>query len=107
MSDRRIANLLDRVGLGAGITFSAPWEARAFALALGLSEAGRFSRDEFRTRLIEEVGASDRARERDGTANPGEYSQHFVRALERTIEEKGIVSAAEIADKLTAVETGG
>lgn len=103
MSDRRIERLLEGVGVGRDEVFSAPWEARAFALALGLSEAGIFPWDEFRARLIEEVRASDRIRERDGTSNHGEYYQHFLRALERTVTEKGITSAAEIADKLRAL----
>ena len=107
MSERQIESLLDGVGLEGGEIFSAPWEARAFALALGLSEAGLFSWDEFRARLIDEVGASDRARERDGTANPGQYYQHFLRALERTIAEKRIARADEITRKLRALEAAG
>ncbi|MFZ1888169.1 MAG: nitrile hydratase accessory protein [Candidatus Binataceae bacterium] len=105
MSDRRIERLLEGVGVGRDEVFSAPWEARAFALALGLSDAGLFSWDEFRARLIEEVRASDRVRERDGTSNHGEYYQHFLRALERTVTDKGITSAAEISDKLRALES--
>ncbi len=105
MSERRIESLLEGVGVSSSEIFSAPWEARAFALALGLSEAGLFSWDEFRARLIEEVGASDRIRERDGTSNHGEYYQHFLRALERTVTEKGITSTGEIMDKLRALES--
>lgn len=103
MSDLGIESLLEGVGLDSAQVFSAPWEARAFALALELSEAGIFPWDEFRARLIEEVGASDRIRERDGTSSHGEYFQHFLRALERTVTEKGITSAAEITEKLRAL----
>jgi nitrile hydratase accessory protein len=70
--------------------FSAPWEARAFAIALKLSEAGLFSWDEFRQRLIAEVGASDRVHESDGTSDHGEYYEHFLRALEHLLDAKGI-----------------
>ncbi|HUY37182.1 MAG TPA: nitrile hydratase accessory protein [Candidatus Binataceae bacterium] len=104
MNERRIERLLEGVGVDSARIFSAPWEARAFALALGLSEAGLFSWDEFRARLVEEVRVSDRVRERDGTANHGEYYQHFLRALERTITDKGIASADEITDRLRALE---
>ena len=104
MNERRIERLLEGVGVDSAQIFSAPWEARAFALALGLSEAGLFSWDEFRARLVEEVRVSDRVRERDGTANHGEYYQHFLRALERTITDKGIASADEITDRLRALE---
>ena len=51
--------LIEAARLDADHVFSAPWEARAFAIALKLSEAGHFSWDEFRDQLIAEVGASD------------------------------------------------
>ncbi|MGH7778794.1 MAG: nitrile hydratase accessory protein [Candidatus Binataceae bacterium] len=107
MNDQRIESLLAGVRLESAEIFSAPWEARAFALALGLSEAGLFSWDEFRTRLIEQVGDSDRVRERDGTSNHGEYYQHFLRALEITVADKGIASATEITAKLRELESAG
>jgi len=82
--------LIEEARLDPGHVFSAPWEARAFAIALKLSESGYFSWDEFRERLIAEVGASDRIRARDGTSDRGEYYEHFLRALERILDEKGI-----------------
>ena len=94
MSASKLRELADELGCEESHVFSAPWEARAFAIALGLSEAGFFTWDEFRARLIAEVGASDRIRERDGTANEGEYYEHFVRALEAIVTEKGIIRAS-------------
>jgi nitrile hydratase accessory protein len=86
---------LEKLGYGARLdgeqVFSAPWEARAFALALKLSEAGHFTWDEFRERLIAEVGASDKIRARDGTSDHGEYYEHFLRALEKLLAEKQLV----------------
>jgi nitrile hydratase accessory protein len=82
--------LIEAARLDADHVFSAPWEARAFAMALKLSQAGHFTWDEFRERLIAEVRASDRIRARDGTSDHGEYYDHFLRALEKLLEEKGI-----------------
>jgi nitrile hydratase accessory protein len=90
----RIVQIAKAAKLDADHVFSAPWEARAFAIALKLSEAGLFTWDEFRERLIAEVGASDRVHERDGTSEHGEYYEHFLRALERLLDEKGIVRSA-------------
>ena len=104
MSDARFRELARALGRDEASVFSAPWEARAFAIALGLSEAGLFTWDEFRERLITEVGKSDRIRERDGTADEGEYYQHFVRALETIVTEKRIALPAEIAKKITEIE---
>jgi nitrile hydratase accessory protein len=72
--------------------FSAPWEARAFAIAVQLSEAGVFTWDEFRAHLIEEVGKSDRARIASGADADEHYYEHFLHALEHLLAEKGIVS---------------
>ncbi|MGH7923750.1 MAG: nitrile hydratase accessory protein, partial [Candidatus Binatus sp.] len=54
--------------------------------------SGHFSWDEFRERLIAEVSASDRIRARDGTSDHGEYYDHFLHALERLLDEKGLAS---------------
>ena len=104
MSEKYLRELADQLGCDEASVFSAPWEARAFAIALGLSEAGLFTWDEFRTHLIAEVGASDRIRERDGTNNQGEYYEHFVRALEAVVMEKGITSRTDLAMKIAALQ---
>ena len=90
MSENALNKLIEAARLDPDHVFSAPWEARAFALALKLSESGHFTWDEFRAHLIAEVGASDRIRARDGTSDQGEYYEHFLRALEKLLDEKGI-----------------
>jgi nitrile hydratase accessory protein len=99
---------LDELAAGIGVApesvFSAPWEARAFAIALGLSEAGHFNWDEFRERLIAEVRAGDLIRARDGTAAPGQYYEHFLRALEKIVGEKGIADRAELRRRIAEIE---
>lgn len=92
MSIDALDKLIEAARLDPDHVFSAPWEARAFAIALKLSESGLFSWDEFRERLIAEVGASDRIRARDGTSDNGVYYERFLRALERIVAEKGIAS---------------
>ena len=90
MSTTELNALIEAARLDADHVFSAPWEARAFAIALQLCESGHFTWDEFRDHLIAEVRASDRIRARDGTSDHGEYYDHFLRALEKLLEEKGI-----------------
>jgi len=104
MSDQRLSELARQLGRDENSVFSAPWEARAFAIALGLSEAGLFTWDEFRAHLIAQVGASDRVRERDGTNDRGKYYEHFVRALETVVTEKGIASRSDIAAKIAELD---
>jgi len=93
LSTTALNKLIEAARLDPDHVFSAPWEARAFAIALKLSESGLFTWDEFRDRLIAEVGASDRIRARDGTSDHGEYYEHFLRALERLLAEKKIATS--------------
>ena len=94
MSTAELNKLIEAARLDPEHVFSAPWEARAFAIALKLSESGLFTWDEFRDCLIAEVRASDRVRARDGTSDHGEYYEHFLRALERMLAEKNIATTS-------------
>ncbi len=104
MSQAVLRALARELGCDEDQVFSAPWEARAFAIALGLSEAGLFSWDDFRSHLIAEVAVSDRIRERDGTADQGYYYDHFVRALENILTQKGIVTPSDLQAALSKVQ---
>ena len=104
MSEPGLSELARQLGCDEASVFTAPWEARAFAIALGLSQAGLFTWDEFRVRLIAEVGASDRVWERDGTNRQGEYYEHFLRALEAVVMQKGIATRSELVTKITELQ---
>jgi len=104
MSELRLSELARQLGCDEASVFSAPWEARAFAIALGLSQAGLFTWDEFRVRLIAQVGASHRVWERDGTNRQGEYYEHFLRALEAVVTEKGIATHSELMIKISELQ---
>ena len=104
MSELGLSELARQLGCDEASVFSAPWEARAFAIAVGLNRAGLFTWDEFRVRLIAEVGASDRIRERDGTNRQGEYYEHLLRALETVVTEKGIATRSELRTKIEELQ---
>src|SRR5215510_3248953 len=72
------------------LVFAAPWEARVFGMALALREAGAFSWDEFRARLIAEI-AADRERA---------YYVSFAAALEGLLSAKGMVGAVELETRV-------
>jgi nitrile hydratase accessory protein len=85
------------------VTFSAPWEARAFALALALAEQHRFDWEEFRGRLISEIAQADKTLATGG--NAPSYFECWLTALEATITAKEIADASEIdqtADRIAA-----
>ncbi len=86
-------DLLSGTALENQETFSAPWEARAFAIALRLVETGVFTWDEFRRHLIDEIARAEKVRAHGWTDTGEGYYTHFMRALEASLTEKGIVSA--------------
>ena len=104
MSEVVLSELARQLQCDEVSVFSAPWEARAFAIALGLSQTGLFTWDEFREHLIAEVGTTDRIRERDGTNRQGEYYEHFLRALETVVTEKGIATRSELITKFAQLQ---
>jgi nitrile hydratase accessory protein len=74
-----------------GPVFHEPWEARAFALAVSLAEAGCFTWPEWAAALSDEI----RAAQQRGDADLGNtYYHHWLNALERLCARKGLVAAA-------------
>lgn len=76
-----------------GPVFRAPWEAKAFALAVSLHEKGLFTWPEWAETLAAEIRAAQAA----GDPDTGEtYYRHWLAALERLVVEKGAVSAEQL-----------
>ena len=77
------------------LVFEAPWQGRAFGLALAVVERLGLDWTEFQQRLIAEIGA-----------RPGApYWECWLTALERLVVEWGVVSAgalAQAAERLAA-----
>jgi len=84
-------------------TFAEPWEARAFAVVVGLCQAGYFPWDDFKTLLIAEIAAAEDAPEPGarppGAPNPGGqgYYACWLRACERLVANKGLLTPAALA----------
>lgn len=91
--------------LNGELVFDAPWQGRAFGIARGLVEQGVYAWDDFRARLIEQIGTFDRAIGHDGSAPPPfHYYDHFLRALETLLVERGIVASGELTERVHAFE---
>jgi nitrile hydratase accessory protein len=76
-----------------GPVFNQPWEAKAFALALRLSEVGCFSWPEWVKIFSQEIKtAQDR-----GDPDLGDtYYRHWLNALERICAAKGLVGGEDM-----------
>jgi nitrile hydratase accessory protein len=76
------------------LVFEAPWEGRAFGLAVALNQAGYYPWDSFRDRLVEQIDPQ-RA-----------YYESWLSALERVVLQQGLVSPAELAERTEAIRSG-
>jgi len=76
------------------VNFAAPWEARAFALALALAERGAFEWEEFRQRLIAQIAAADAAAA--AGRSTASYYECWLAALEIALKIGNLVNPAEL-----------
>lgn len=70
-------------------TFNEPWEAQAFALTLALHRKGVFTWNEWAATLGDEIKRA----QAQGDPDAGDtYYRHWLRAIERIVQEKGITT---------------
>jgi nitrile hydratase accessory protein len=85
------------------LIFQAPWEGRAFGLAVALRDGGMFPWETFRTRLIAAIAASDG---RTAGADRPSYYENWLSALQEVLVESGLVCAADIEERVRQFATG-
>ena len=94
--DRRIANLEGEAGLprkNGELVFVAPWEGRAFGMAVALNDRGAYDWEEFRTRLVERIAGGE-----------PDYYQSWLGALERLLVDRGVLRPDEIEARTSEYE---
>ena len=73
--------------------FAEPWHAQVFAMTLELHERGLFAWPEWSAMLGEEIAKAQQA----GDADLGDtYYNHWLNALERMLESKGVAGMGEL-----------
>ena len=82
-----------------GPVFNEPWEAKAFALAVRLSEAGCFTWSEWVKIFSQEIKA---AQERGDPDLGDTYYQHWLNALERICAAKNLVGSEDVNNRKAA-----
>ena len=76
-----------------GPVFNQPWEAKAFALAVRLSDAGCFTWPEWVKIFSQEIKMA----QEQGDPDLGDtYYQHWLNALERICAAKGLVGSEDM-----------
>lgn len=82
------------------LVFEAPWEGRAFGLAVAMNEDGLYEWRDFRDHLATEIADAD-ARGTGAT-----YYERWVASLETLVMEKGFVSKKELNKRTAEYESG-
>jgi nitrile hydratase accessory protein len=83
------------------LVFQTAWESRAFGLAVSLHDAGAFEWEDFRRRLISEIEAWEASHALDATY---EYYRLWLRALERTLTDRGLYTPDELEDRASELD---
>jgi len=78
-----------------GPVFAEPWQAQAFAMAVALHQRGVFTWPEWAAALAAEIG---RAADDDGSR----YYEHWLAALERLVQAKGVADAEALGRRRDA-----
>ena len=65
--------------------FEAPWESRAFGMAVALNERGAYPWDEFRQRLVERIASGELP-----------YYESWLEAFESLVLARGLLTPEEL-----------
>ena len=99
-ADRRIAYMDGDSALprsNGELVFEAPWEGRAFGLAVALTDQGACEWEDFRAGLIAEIADAPRVPSQSGdpTDVPYAYYERWLAAIEGLAVSEGLVSQDE------------
>jgi nitrile hydratase accessory protein len=101
--DRLIANMEGPDALprkNGELVFEAPWEGRAFGIAVALSEGGRYPWEDFRQELIGQIAAAE------SRGDATSYYERWLAGLERLLLERGLLTEAELDARAAAIASG-
>lgn len=82
------------------LVFDAPWQGRVFGMAVALTNQGQYDWEEFRQRLIDQIGQAD------AVGDPSGYYERWLAAFERLLAERGLVTGAELDERTYEFEFG-
>ena len=102
--DRGISSMTGDAALprrNGELVFEAPWEGRAFGLAVAMNERGVYDWTDFRDRLVEETAHDE------GHGHQTGYYERWLRALESLAVDRGLVTPLELDARTDAYVAAG
>jgi nitrile hydratase subunit beta len=100
-ADRQITNMPDHVALprdNGELVFEAPWESRAFGMAVVMNEAGRYEWNAFVEHLAAEI--------RDDPDEAWTYYEKWLDSLADLAVERGLITPEELDQRTREYATG-
>ncbi|MEM7538881.1 MAG: nitrile hydratase accessory protein [Chloroflexota bacterium] len=97
--DQQIANMDDAIALprkNGELVFDAPWEARAFGLAVALNEQGLYEWTEFSHGLAHQIRETEQPPQNVVSEDAADYYSHWLSSLEQLVLGKGLMSQNEL-----------
>jgi nitrile hydratase accessory protein len=101
--ERGIANMHEQLALprqNGELVFAAPWEARAFGMAVALNDSGRYDWHTFSQGLAAETART----EQHGVSVP--YYERWLATLEKLLHASGLVTPAELQHRVAEYAAG-
>jgi nitrile hydratase accessory protein len=101
--DRRIANMEEHIALprqNGELVFAAPWEARAFGMAVALNDRGLYEWRDFSQGLAAQTTTADRH------GLPSSYYERWLATLEKLATARGLITPAELEARTAAYAAG-
>jgi nitrile hydratase accessory protein len=101
--DNQIANMEEGIALprkNGELVFDAPWEGRAFGMAVALNENGEYEWREFQTMLAAEIADAEQSND------PSTYYERWLASLEKLLLDKGMLEAKELEIRTTGYASG-
>lgn len=86
------------------LVFETPWESQAFGMAIALSNQGYYDWEEFRQRLIAEIGDWERSDEDERAV--WNYYRHWLASFEALVKDSGLLSKEEIDERTAEFVSG-
>ena len=78
------------------LVFAAPWEARAFGLAVALQESGVYEWREFSAALAAEIARAAQA------GDTSDYYERWLLSLEKLLIANGLVTPSEVSNRMAS-----
>ena len=92
-ADRQIATMETQIALpreNGELVFQAPWEARAFGLAVALNENDLYEWREFSAELAATIAAAEQ------NNDPSNYYARWIASLEELVVARGLISREQL-----------